>query len=60
MLMTEYTEACDRALDMGDTPKVCIHCDTRVAGIVCGDCGEYDGIISLTEWEEINGESWED
>lgn len=60
MLMSEYVEACDRALDLEDTDKVCSYCDTRVVGIVCGECGEYDGIISLIEWEDINGEVWED
>ena len=58
MLMAEYVEACDRATDFDGAIRVCSYCDIAVVGIVCSECGEYDGLITIVEWEDVTGEEW--
>jgi len=39
---------------------VCQFCTVPVNNIFCYSCGEYKGIMTMTEWEEYMGEKWED
>lgn len=38
---------------------VCQFCDIPVHNIFCQSCGEYKGIMTMTEWESYTGETWE-
>ena len=39
---------------------VCQFCVVPVNNIFCYSCGEYKGIMTMTEWEDYMGEVWED
>ena len=48
----------DRIADLDS--KVCVYCDTLAVGYACRNCGEYKGLMTITEWESYTGEVWED
>lgn len=58
MLMTEYVEAMDALMDTEDI-RICAYCDTATTRAFCDECGEYKGLISISEWETMTGEVWE-
>lgn len=59
MNVSEYVQAMDALLD-SDEPRVCSYCDEATDHAFCDSCGEYSGLISIAQWEDINGEVWED
>lgn len=56
MTIQDFEEIVEAA---GDT-RVCVFCDETTDGVFCGSCGEYKGLMSIAEWEEYTGETWED
>jgi len=44
-----------------DERLVCVFCDNEVSVDipVCMACGEYKGIMTVSEWEAYTGESWD-
>lgn len=38
---------------------VCVYCDQEVSDLYCARCMEYKGIMTISEWEEYTGETWE-
>ena len=38
---------------------ICAYCDSMVDGMICPDCHEYKGLMSIEEWESYTGEVWE-
>lgn len=59
MLLSEFTAAADAAFDRDDTLYVCVFCDVPMGNIVCPECGDYKGAVSVEEWEAQTGEKWE-
>ena len=59
MKMEEFVAAADAAFDRDDTLYVCVFCDVVIDLIVCPDCGDYKGAVTVAQWEEMNGEKWE-
>ena len=49
------------AMDMFDgETRVCVFCDTPTTLPVCVGCEEYKGLMTIEEWEDYTGETWED
>ena len=48
-------------MDERDEFMVCVYCDCEVDcdSIVCGSCREYDGLMTVSDWEDYTGETWE-
>lgn len=42
----------------GET-RICVFCDTATILPVCVGCEEYKGIMTIAEWEDYTGETWE-
>ena len=40
--------------------KVCVFCDQATDLPYCPDCEEYKGLMTIAEWEDHTGETWED
>jgi hypothetical protein len=63
MEMQDYVDAMDAASDRIDDGEryVCEFCTVEVSPdkAFCYSCNEYKGIITMTEWESINGEGWD-
>ena len=40
---------------------VCVYCDCEVDvdSIVCGSCHEYDGLMTVEDWQDYTGEVWQ-
>jgi rRNA maturation endonuclease Nob1 len=58
----QVNAAHDAAFDRDERSRyVCDYCVMEVSPkrSFCAFCGEYDGIILMTEWEDSNG-MWED
>ena len=62
MNIDEFTAAADAAYDRTLDRYVCLFCDIEVSmdSITCKSCQDYKGIVTMLNWEEINGEEWED
>ena len=37
---------------------VCVFCSDYASEYFCGNCGEYDGLMTLGEWLAYTQESW--
>lgn len=46
------------AFESADDRMVCVFCDTEVSLPYCPCCGEYKGIMTVSEWEDYTGEVW--
>jgi hypothetical protein len=38
---------------------VCIYCSEVLCNVMCFDCNEYKGVMTMKEWEEYTNETWE-
>lgn len=47
------------AMSNGDT-RICVFCDNATQSFSCRLCGEYKGLMTISQWEEYTGEVWED
>lgn len=52
--MIKFTQALH-----GET-QVCAYCDTATDLPYCARCQEYDGLMSVEQWEAYTGETWEE
>lgn len=47
------------AIESADDRMVCVFCDREVGDLpYCPACGEYKGLMTVTEWQEYTGEVW--
>ena len=46
-------------IDGGDM-RVCVYCDNATDSWTCHTCGEYDGLMTIEDWEAYTGETWDD
>lgn len=56
--LTYTREDFDRWADAGEE-KVCVFCDDVTTLPYCGGCQEYKGLMTIEEWEDYTGETWE-
>ena len=42
-----------------DLVLVCVFCTQTLMNVMCFDCKEYKGVMTMKEWEEYTGEVWE-
>ena len=38
---------------------VCMWCTQVLNNVMCFDCKEYKGVMTMKEWEEYTNETWE-
>jgi len=38
---------------------VCLYCAEVLCNVICFDCDEYKGVMTMAEWEDYTGEVWE-
>jgi len=38
---------------------ICIYCAEVLCNVMCFDCNEYKGVMTMAEWEDYTGEVWE-
>lgn len=43
-----------------EAQRICLYCDIEVNGFACPICHEYDGLMTVEEWESYTGEEWEE
>ena len=37
---------------------VCLYCSQTLSNVMCFDCQEYKGVMTMAEWETYTGETW--
>jgi len=38
---------------------VCLYCAEVLSNVMCFDCQDYKGVMTMKEWEDYTGEVWE-
>lgn len=46
--------------DFNDDIRICVFCDNATTLGFCPGCEEYKGLMTIAEWEDYTGETWED